>query len=485
MINIIQGRELFLPAGIIGVLPLSKNEAEFMRSDRDSGDLAEQVRAYMKCHRMMDGVQRLVIAISGGPDSTALITLLSRLAAELRLDLAAVHVNHGLRGGESDLDQQFCEELADRLSIPLHVASSPGAEIPRSNVEEKMREVRLEEFDRFLSDPTCRVAVGHTRTDQAETFLLRLFRGAGLAGLSCMEPVSRRGIVRPLLNIERADVLAFLAREKIVFRSDRSNEDLRFRRNRIRHRVMPVLCEEFHPSVPDVLARTADVLRRERDALQAAAGYMVNKIVSFGDEELQFSVGDWRAVPQELHLNLLREMIRRLSGSLRRLELKHYLELALFIEQAASGRSMSIPGPVYIMKSCGRVRFCLRKYQPVSYCCHLTVPGDLFVPQTGEFFQARLEGVPDGSLNQVRLPRRKGTLTVRGPREGDTMVTGKGTKSVRRLLQDHRIPLFLRDKCTLLVAENEEILWIPLIGQKMCYNTGADSAEMIIERRIK
>src|SRR5258708_5084805 len=212
---------------------------------------------------------RVAIAVSGGADSVCLLHALIELAARWDLALSVVHVNHNLRGDASRADAEFVRLLAAarRLPFTLHeldLSTSSG------NLEENARNARLDFFHEHLTGGLAtRIALGHTRSDQAETVLFRFLRGSGATGLAAIRPVTDRGIVRPLIEIERAEILAFLRERGIAWREDATNATLDFARNRIRHQLLPQLAREWNPALAETLAHTADLSLAEEAYWQA------------------------------------------------------------------------------------------------------------------------------------------------------------------------------------------------------------------------
>ena len=196
------------------------------------------------------------VAVSGGADSVCLLEVLRELAPRWDLRLAVLHLDHGLRGEESRQDAEFVRELARARELPFILER---AELPAGNLEEAAREARLRFFrERIAAGAVDSVAVGHTRSDQAETVLFRFLRGAGTAGLAGIHPVTGDGIVRPLLDVTRAETEAFLRARGIAWREDSTNASARFARNRIRHGLLPQLTRDWNPALEATLAKTAD-----------------------------------------------------------------------------------------------------------------------------------------------------------------------------------------------------------------------------------
>jgi tRNA(Ile)-lysidine synthase len=237
--------------------------------------LQDRVRLAIEHDALIQPGSRVVAAVSGGSDSVALLRLLHAVSGDCRFTLAGVaHLNHGLRGDESDADEEFCRELASRLGIAFEVGHRDVARLARDehvSIEVAARRARYDFFaDAAQRLQVDRIATGHTRDDQAETFLLRVLRGAGATGLAGIRP--RRGpVVRPLLDIRRVDLLAFLASLGQDFRTDSSNRDLRIPRNWVRHRLVPLLAAHLNADIVEVLAREATVLRDEAILLDRLA----------------------------------------------------------------------------------------------------------------------------------------------------------------------------------------------------------------------
>ncbi len=208
---------------------------------------------------------RVVVAVSGGPDSTSLLVALHELRRKGLADIAAAHVNHALRGAESDDDEQFVRELCGNLRVPLVCRRLPvplDAADRQEGIEAAARRLRRGFFGEAAIELNARfVATAHTADDQAETVLHRIIRGTGLAGLTGIPPrrefIPGVSLIRPLLGIRRAEVLEFLAATGQPAREDRSNRDLRFTRNRVRHELLPYLAEHFNPQAAESLVRLA------------------------------------------------------------------------------------------------------------------------------------------------------------------------------------------------------------------------------------
>jgi tRNA(Ile)-lysidine synthase len=243
----------------------------FLEDPASAGTLPEWVLAYARRERLFRSGDRVLAAVSGGPDSVALLHLLVRLRPKLGLDLGVAHYDHGLRGEDSRGDAEFVADLAWGLGLPVHLGRGDIktlAQVEKISVQMAARKLRLQ----FLRD-TCRgqaytrLALGHTADDQVELFWLRLFRGAGLEGLKGMWPATPEGLVRPLLAVGKAPLLAWLEQEGLSYRHDASNLSRSYLRNRVRLDLLPHLSQLYNPRLAQTIWRTQTLIQEDERLL--------------------------------------------------------------------------------------------------------------------------------------------------------------------------------------------------------------------------
>jgi len=255
--------------------------------------LHQQIRRTIRRHGLCPGGTRLLIGLSGGSDSVALTLLLRELAAQERFSIVSLaHLNHRLRC-TATRDEQFCRDFAQRLGIPIAVESidvGSYAQSQRLSVEDAARRIRYDFFHR-ASEPVSadRIAVGHTRDDQAETFLLKLVRGAGLTGLGGIYP-RRDSVVRPLIEVGRAELRSYLESRGQGWVEDETNEDLENPRNRIRHKVLPELDLAGNASATPAIARAAAIIREDGQWLDELSDRRFDVLVARSNTGLEIDV---------------------------------------------------------------------------------------------------------------------------------------------------------------------------------------------------
>src|ERR1035438_80400 len=257
---------------------------------------------------------RVCVAVSGGADSVCLLYVLREVAGRRRLDLSVVHVNHNLRGEESQGDAAFVGAVAAALGLPFTMHDLDLSALS-GNLEQSARNARLAIFhDRVACGLANRVALGHTRSDQAETVLFRFLRGSGATGLAAIRPVTPRGIVRPLIEIERPEIVGFLRDRGIPWREDSTNATFDFARNRIRHQLLPQLAGEWNPALAETLAHTADLSLAEEAYWQGEMDRLAGLHLARPDGAVLASAATLAALPLAVARRLVRHAIQLAGG---------------------------------------------------------------------------------------------------------------------------------------------------------------------------
>lgn len=289
---------------------------------------------------------RVVVAVSGGGDSVALLHLIARLAEKRRPEIVVAHLDHGLRRG-SGWDLRFVAALAAKLSLPAVTRRKDvrAARHKGESLEEAARRVRRS----FLAE-TARsvgagvIATGHTLDDQAETILMRLARGAGPTAWSAMTPAGPGPFVKPLLGIERASLRAWLKRRRLAFREDPSNADMAFDRNRVRRLVVPVLAKALNPAAARHLVEAAARLREDAVYLDALAYERFAALAARRGDKLVVDAESWAEIPHPLAARVARIALAEAGCDPRRISSKHVAGV-LALTAAASGSCLDLPGP--------------------------------------------------------------------------------------------------------------------------------------------
>jgi tRNA(Ile)-lysidine synthase len=416
--------------------------------------------------------QTVVMGLSGGADSVALLDVLAALAARRGFRVVAAHLDHGLRPG-SAADAAFCRELCARLGVALEVGAADVKGRARRDKGGTEEAARLERYA-FLREVAqehgaSAIAVAHTQDDQAETFLLRLLRGAGSAGLGAMRAVNG-DILRPMLEAGRKDVLAHLQARGLPHREDETNADLSFLRNRTRHELLPYLERRFNPKVRQALARAASVLSEEAGLLAEEGDSMLAALSERdGDDIVVVDRASLGSVTRAVARAAVRAALEQ-TGGLRGVGLDHVDRvLALAEPGKRSGKRVPLPGDREAVVDFGRLRIGPRRRPAEPFSIELMVPGTAEIPG-GFSIEALADSGPaessgataDGATAVVAAP--DGPLTVRTRQPGDR-VRAKGREmSLKKFLTERQVPAAERAGLPLL-ASGHRVLWVP--GQRI------------------
>jgi len=408
---------------------------------------------------MLAGGETVLVAVSGGADSVALLHLLHELAPVWRLTLHVLHVDHGLRP-DSAADGRFVRELGERLGVPVDVER---VHVGPGSVEAAARAARYAALEAAAARVgAARIALGHTLDDQAETVLMRVLEGAGVRGLAAIPPVRGR-IIRPLLDIRRAALRDMLAAEGLDWVEDPSNRDPKFLRNRIRHELLPLLAAAYSPDVVESLARVARVARETVNALDRTATLELDRLAIPDAYALVLPRAALGALPAPVAAEVLRQAAARL-GSRAPLRAWAHRGLRRVLAETPPRRPFRLGG-VSVEVSGDRIRVGARP-APALTPRVLEVPGRVELPESGCVLEARIVPAADYVLPRVTdvvafdaagVPRR---LVIRARRRGDRLVAfGGGERRLKSLLIDAAVPRWDRNRLPLVEADGQ-ILWV-------------------------
>jgi tRNA(Ile)-lysidine synthetase-like protein len=491
--------------------------------------LLDQVRETIRVHGLIGLGARLVVGVSGGPDSLCLLHLLTRLRPELDLALHVAHLDHRLRGQESAADAEYVAERAADWDLPCTVERADVAAIASSRrlaVEEAARRARYAFLARVaVATGSSTIAVGHNADDQAETVLMHFLRGSGLAGLRGMRPRARLGdyrlleelgapagaqpelwLVRPLLETSRAEVLTYCAQEGLQPRFDRSNLDTTLFRNWLRHRVLPLLAEH-NPRVREVLSRSALVLADDHALLRSLLDEAWPSLVAEESAgRIAFDLAAWRRLPVSLQRSSLREAIHRLRRSLRDIGFVHVENALRAAQEGPAGRQATLPQGLMLHVGYDRLAVADAPageslpdwplLDPRAEPLPVAVPGQTPLPG-GWTLEARIvpaaelpagwEANPDPWLAYAAWPEPAAQIWLRARRPGDRFCPmGMDGQSVRLAdwLTNRKVPRAARARLPMLVGPSG-ILWV--CGQRLAENARvrADTQRVLLLRFVR
>jgi tRNA(Ile)-lysidine synthase len=425
---------------------------------------------------MLNSRDRVLVGVSGGADSVCL----ARVLKELGYDFAIAHLNHGLRGRESDEDQEFTRALADKLGVQFFgktvslLRPSPDATafglsrrpLPEgeANLEALGREERRKFFQEIaLEHGFKKIAVAHTQSDRVETFLLNLLRGAGSEGLVAMGAVSGNTI-RPLIETLREEIETYLKEQNQDWRTDSTNFDQGFARNRLRHAVLPELVARFNPNLIQTLSRTVEILEAEDVWMAEQIDNWVEKNGTKEAGEFVLPVDGLESAPVALVRRVVRAGLRAAGSDLRDVSFEQVETVRGLLSPGKSGKLVEIPGGLQVAREFGRLVFRHRPVQAAIYDYELKIPGFVHIPELGKVFRAEIidREANDAGRERVFVDAESigPYVRIRNWNPGDYYrPVGLPGGKLKKLFQRARIPRGHRTGWPVIVA-NSAIVWV-------------------------
>lgn len=430
-------------------------------------DIIEKAVSTIRKHLMLSGGEKVLVGLSGGPDSVCLTAVLKRLTPRFKLSLHAVYIDHGLRPEEAPREAGFCKEFCRGLDIPFSeekVDVRSYASHEGLNMQQAARDLRYQALESLAHEVKAdRIALGHNLDDQVETFFMRILRGSGRKGLSSIPP-SRGIIIRPLIDIEREEIEDYLSKECIGFITDTSNLKEDYLRNRLRYKLMPVL-KELDPSVMKILAHTTDIFREEERYFDIAVTKALMKLISRkSDKSIELFLLPLENMDPVLLRRVLRRAIEETKG-LRGIGFIHIEDVMGLIKRGKPGDRLYLPKEIRVIKQYSTLLFTT---EPPARLGEYTVEseGETLLKESGLVLSATISDKPSSGLDGksgIALDAGKAPfpLVVRARKDGDHFYPlGFGRrKKLQDFFVNEKVPRDERDAVP-IVTSGDEVVWV-------------------------
>lgn len=441
-------------------------------------NLAQQVRRFILHNNLFQRGKHVLVAVSGGADSVALLNIVHELSRPLHLRLTIAHLNHKIRGKAAEEDARFVEQLAQKLG--LHFAGGT-ADVPQLadrlgiSLEMAGRQARYAFFGETALARKCDfVATAHTADDSAESILIMLTRGCGTQGLTGIAPMAGIGkikVIRPFLETDRKAIEKYLRARNLDWREDASNADPAFLRNRVRHELLPLLEAKYNNGIRNALARLAEVQRDENELLEALAVSIYSEACGKSEHSLDCAV--IARHPLALRRRVLRHWIKKNIIKAGMPDFQTTNKLDHLLMNPAGCRLLQLPGGIKIRRIERLLKIEPQKPEKAGhYLVRIKVPGKTVLPDAGLIVRANIapgiwrdisrigEFPARASLSLKKWRRKK--ITARDWRPGDRMrpYELKGSKKIQDIFSDAKLPLLMRHRLPVFAC-GREIIWIP------------------------
>lgn len=431
----------------------------------------KKVFDYIEKYGMIQAGDKVIAGVSGGADSLCLLFLLAEYGKKVDFSLIAVHVEHGIRGQESLEDQEFVENLCKEQGIDLRCVSCNVPQMAREKgwtLEEAGRAARYEAFRKTCEETGgTRIAVAHNQNDQAETMLWNMARGSGLTGAAGIRPV-RENIIRPLLCVSRQEIEEYLRSRGISWRTDRTNEEMRYTRNCIRHHILPAMERELNEKTTVHLAQLSQDIRQVEQYLEKTVEKTVRETAVFLEGRAEIQAEKFLQEEELIQERALRLCLKKAGCGLKDVGRRHIRQLLkLFAGQ--SGKRVSLPGGWMAVKQFDQV--CIMQEgsayisREAEFLKQLKIPGATETPWgilETTVFEYESENIPQNKYTKwLNYDKISSNLQLRTRRPGDYLVINRqgGRKKLKEYFVEEKIPAEKR-KDILLVTCGSEILWV-------------------------
>ncbi|HJO62024.1 MAG TPA: tRNA lysidine(34) synthetase TilS [Desulfobacterales bacterium] len=451
--------------------------------------LLHTVEKTIATYQMFQPGDAVLVGVSGGPDSVALLHALIILAPKFPLHIGIAHLNHSLRGKDSDHDAQFVKSLAKQLNLSIFQKKIDVRKCQDNNggsLEEVARDLRNAFYHKVAEKKGfSTIALGHQADDNAELILLYICRGSGALGATGISPVREvsgkvKKIVRPLIRVGRSEIMGFLEQNRLPYVSDESNKDLTFLRNRIRHQLIPNLKSSYNPKIIDALNRFGLILSAEEEWAEVVIDSVFKKTILAKQDDLMILSAKRIA---ELHIAAQRRIIRKgietVKGDLRRIQYSHIEAIVRLLKKGPMNGTLDLPDRIRILRGYERLLISkekddLRKFKTgfgivLSFEYKMLSPGSLFIKEADisiKFSEIEAEDLTNvrktgGSVVFMDKDKLSFPLTIRNVKPGDrfTPLGMTGTQKVKSFFINNKVPRPKRWVCPIMLSR-EKIMWV-------------------------
>jgi tRNA(Ile)-lysidine synthase len=433
--------------------------------------MIKKIKQTIEKYNLLDKGDRVIVALSGGPDSTALLVILTQIAEEIGFNLIAAHINHSLRGEESNEDEKYSRELSKKMGVAF-VTHKIDKTIADKGVspEDFYRRQRYSFLNKVAQEHQAqKIALGHNLQDQAETVLLNLLRGSGLEGLKGILPMRDGKYVRPLLAVSRREIISFLNARGIQYRQDSSNESKKYLRNKIRGELIPYIKEKFNPKIEENLAQTAEILRNEDEFIrQYVLEAMDSPYIQRQKNIISLNIAFINKLPQAIRLRFFKFLLESLNPGKNGFSFIHIKSLENLSQMKGSGKRISLPAGIAARREYDNLILERKKVCPqrTEFEYAMKIPGSINVRErnlTIRLQTTNRDYIDGGSENKVYMDLDKISLplVLRKRRDGDWFqpLGMKGRKKIKTFFIDRKIPRNVRDDI-MLIADQISVVWI-------------------------
>lgn len=426
-------------------------------------DLIKKIKKNISANSLINEKDRILVGLSGGPDSIFLLYILHNY---FNNQLIIAHINHKLRGVDSDLDEKFVRTISQKLKIPLYVIREDVKKLSNENkksIEEVGREVRFSFFDKTLKvENFNKIALGHNLDDNVETILINFIKGSGTKGLIGI-PEKRDNIIHPIINIKKEEILKFLEENKIEYRVDKTNFEIDFLRNKVRNYLLPIIEKEFNKNFKEKILSLSNILKVEDRFLDNLVENIKNDLIEFEDDFIKIDNKKFQKLDLSLKRRLIRKAIDYFNRDLREYPLEH-IDKVISLENKKTGKEIELPFNLIAVKDKNKIIIEKKGVEIPNF--YIEIPDIGLYELAGMKIELtlveKISKVKDIFTSFFDYDKIEFPIKFRKPKFGEKFkpLGLKNEKKIQDFFVDNGIPKSVRWNLPILLDKKDDILWI-------------------------
>ncbi|WFD10118.1 tRNA lysidine(34) synthetase TilS [Tepidibacter hydrothermalis] len=450
--------------------------------------IINKVRETIKKNNLVNGGDKIILGVSGGPDSICMLHILNYLKDEFNIKIYAAHLNHKIRGIEAQKDAMYVAKICDIMRVPCFIRAIDVPAYCKEkgvSLEEGARTLRYNMFfeikDKIGAD---KIAIAQNINDQAETVIMRMMRGTGLQGLKGIQYKREDGIIRPLLDVDRAYIEEYCEQNNLNPRIDQTNLEEIYTRNKIRLKLIPYMVENFNPNLKESIARMTNLLKDDSDFIMEQLNKSFDEICSkISDNTISIDIDQFTNTHKALKNRIIRKCINFVLGNIEGIEQKNIQDVNDLINSDKNNIRIDLPKGILVYKKNGKILFTDEEIieEKISYNYIIPKSGYIKIKESNTIVESKILNIDeyDKSSNDKYIKffdadKIKGSLNIRNRRNGDKikLLGLGGSKKIKDLFIDLKIPKEERDLIPIL-SDEKGIIWV--IGHRMSEDYKIDS----------
>lgn len=451
----------------------------------------EKVLGTINKYNLIEDGDKIVLGLSGGPDSVCLLHILYRLKEKMNIEVYAAHLNHQIRGLEAQKDALYISQICEDLGITSFVKAINVPEYCKEqgvSLEEGARTLRYEMFEEIKQKTKSnKIAIGHNRNDQAETVLMRIMRGTGLQGLRGIEYIRDNEIIRPILDIERSEIEAYCEKYELNPRIDKTNLESIYTRNKIRLELIPYMKDNFNPNVIESIVRMTNSLKSDSDYIDLEAEKSFKEVSTLKEDSVEISLPKYSNLHNAIKVRVLRSAIKHIIGDTNFVDQKHIEDIIELECESKLNKMLNLPRGIFAYRRKNIIILTTKEIvsEEIDFCYNIPSNGFIKIKELNLVLETQKMSIDryksiklDKTSKGFDFDKIKGGIVVRSRKQGDKIKLAGGSKKVKDLFIDLKIPR--EDRCKVpVITDDEGILCVGDYKTSENYKIDSETKEVL------